>query len=78
MVPRWRAWAATAGALVFGWAAGRYGLGTAVAAFAWTLIAVAVAAGITHELCRQAHNHEFDDIERRQREARALKGDPHG
>ncbi len=78
VVPRWRAWTATAGAGLFGWAAGSFGLGNAIAVLVWTLLAVGVAVGVTHELCRQAHNHEFDDIERRQRETRALKGEPHG
>lgn len=77
VVPRWRAWAATAIALVFGWGSGRYGLGNAVAALAWTVVAVAAAVGLTLEVCRQMHRTEFEDIDRRHRAARALGGDHH-
>lgn len=75
VVPRWRAWASTAAALIIGVIAGRYGLDAAATVLSLGALAAVLAWGLLLEARDRRRTNDFAHIDARHQVARALEGD---
>lgn len=76
VVPRWRAWLATAIAGSAGLIAGRYGVDVLAGLVAVVSLPGFLAAGLALELRPRANGNEFSHIDERARVTRALERQP--